>query len=383
MDEYNTKPVLAVKAVKQNHNCNEISKLMEEFHFMINEAIRIGLAKNITSKFTLRNELYPLFKNEFHTSYISMAVFKAHAILKNYRKSKKKNTDTKAPYVSKRFIVIDSGCHKILHDHFYFPTKPRQFIAIPLNNYTGKILSDPSLKLGNAILTANTLSISYYTNIELRKPSGHVGIDRNLDNITCVNNKGNIQQIDLSYATKIKEKYRRAKSHFRRNDNRIKAKLFQKYGTKQKNRVNQLLHKTSKQLVSTNQRIIMENLTGIRKLYRKGNGQGRNYRAKLNGWSYYELQRQIEYKSLFNGIPVIYVNPRGTSSKCSRCEAKILEENRMIRCPQCDLHVDRDVNAARNILARGMQFVPDGGISEAMVTVQRCPVDVPQLEVAV
>ena len=198
MDKYNTKPVLAVKAVKQDHNCNEIFKLMDEFHFMVNEAIRIGLAKNITSKFILRNELYPLFKNEFHTSYISMAVFKAHAILKNYRKSKKKNTDTKVPYVSKRFLVIDSGVCKILHNHFYFPTKPRQFIVIPLNIYAGKILSDPSLKFGNAILTANTLSISYHTNIELRKPSGHVGIDRNLDNITCVNNKGNTQQIDLS-----------------------------------------------------------------------------------------------------------------------------------------------------------------------------------------
>ena len=144
-----------------------------------------------------------------------------------------------------------------------------------------------------------------------------------------------------------------------------------------------MLHKTSKQLVSTNQRIITENLTGIRKLYRKGNGQGKNYRAKLNGWSYYELQRQIEYKSLFNGIPVIHVNPRGTSSKCSRCEGKILEENRMIRCPQCDLHIDRDVNAARNILARGVKFAPDGGTSEAMMAVQRCPVDVPQLEVVV
>ncbi|MBI5378371.1 MAG: hypothetical protein HZA82_07090, partial [Thaumarchaeota archaeon] len=245
---------------------------MEEFHFMINEAIRIGLAKNITSKFTLRNELYPLFKNEFHTSYISMAVFKAHSILKHYRKLKKKNPNTKVPYVSKRFIVIDSYYHKILHDHIQFPTRPRQFIAIPLNTYTGKILSDPSLKFGNAILTANTLSISYSKNTKLHKPSGHIGIDRNLDNITCADSKGNTQQIDLSEATQIKQTYRRVKSHFKRNDVRIRTKLFQKYGTKQKNRVNQLLHKTSKQLVSTNHRIIMENLTGIRKLYRKGNG---------------------------------------------------------------------------------------------------------------
>ena len=44
---------------------------------MINEAIRVGIEKNITSKLTLRNELYLQFKNEFHTSYISMTVFQA------------------------------------------------------------------------------------------------------------------------------------------------------------------------------------------------------------------------------------------------------------------------------------------------------------------
>ncbi len=59
---------------------------MEEFRSMVNEAIRVGLEKNITSKLTLRNKLYPRFKNGFHTSYINMAVFKAHALLKAYRK---------------------------------------------------------------------------------------------------------------------------------------------------------------------------------------------------------------------------------------------------------------------------------------------------------
>jgi len=41
----------------------------------------------------------------------------------------------------------------------------------------------------------------------------------------------------------------------------------------------------------------MEDIQGIRKMYRKGNGQGTKYRAKMNPWSFYELQRQIEYKA--------------------------------------------------------------------------------------
>jgi len=115
-----------------------------------------------------------------------------------------------------------------------------------------------------------------------------------------------------------------------------------------------------------NNQIILENLKGIRKRYKKGNGQGRRFRFKLNSWSRYKLQQQIVYKSKWNGIDTIFVNPRGTSSKCSICDAKIIEENRMIRCPKCGLHIDRDVNASRNILARGMRFVPDAVQGEAM-----------------
>lgn len=85
-------------------------------------------------------------------------------------------------------------------------------------------------------------------------------------------------------------------------------------------------------------------------------------------------QRQIKYKTEWNGNSVYFVNPCGTSSKCAVCEAKmILEEHRMIRCPRCRLYIDRDVNAARNILARGLlkhlqdvRLKPDAVQHEAM-----------------
>ena len=88
----------------------------------------------------------------------------------------------------------------------------------------------------------------------------------------------------------------------------------------------------------------------------------------MNSWSYAELQRQIQYKADWNGIPVIYVRAFGTSAKCSMCGHRVLpEENRRLHCPKCDLTIDRDVNAARNILARGLRFKPVGSAHEAMV----------------
>jgi putative transposase len=153
---------------------------------------------------------------------------------------------------------------------------------------------------------------------------------------------------------------------------RIRERVTEKYGRKQREKVKQILHHASKEIVLDAKRrefgVVMEKLTGIRKLYRKGNWQGRSFRGRMNAWSFAELQRQIEYKARWEGIPVIYVNPYGTSVKCSICGSRMKpEENRQLKCPRCGFAVDRDVNAARNILAGGVRFAPFASASEAMV----------------
>jgi len=116
--------------------------------------------------------------------------------------------------------------------------------------------------------------------------------------------------------------------------------------------------------------IAMENIKGIRKLYRKGNGQGNHYRGRMNSWTYYELQRQVEYKARWEGIPVVYVDAWGTSSKCSTCGCKTYpneHSSRQLYCPKCNISVDRDVNAARNVRDKGrVRFALIEPPSEAM-----------------
>jgi putative transposase len=205
-------------------------------------------------------------------------------------------------------------------------------------------------------------------------PDGFIGIDRNLNNVTLASTDGSITKHDLSEATRVKATYRELRSRIRRNDVRIGREVTGKYGRKQREKVKRILHHASKQIVLDAKRkkfgVVMEKLTGIRKLYRHGNWQGRGYRGIMNGWSYYELQRQIEYKAGWEGIPVIYVNPYGTSVRCSICGSRMArkpEENRQLKCPSCGFAVDRDVNAARNILARGVRFAPVALPVEAMV----------------
>ena len=74
------------------------------------------------------------------------------------------------------------------------------------------------------------------------------------------------------------------------------------------------------------------------------------------------------YKAASAGSVVILVDPRNTSKMCSRCGILVEKtlSDRVHNCPHCGLSVDRDWNAAINILRLGLQSV---GIK----TVEACP----------
>ena len=327
------------------------------------------MEQNLTSKFKLHHQLYHKLRldSKFHSKYTYGALECAAARLKPYKKILKKKPDAKRPYISKNHLIIDNQSYKIERDTIRVPTEPAKHLFIRLTRYVcGKI---KDAKLGNVTITDNKLIISYSKYIPRQKPSNFTGIDRNLDNVTTYDIHGNGIAYDLSKTQKIIASYDIVKSRFKRNDSRIRRKIFQKYGKLQKNRVHNILHYTSKKIVSQNSGIIMENLKGIRKLYRKGNGQGTKYRGKMNSWSFYELQRQIEYKARWLGLPVEYVKACGTSTKCAACGSKLVpEEHRKMFCLICKSSVDRDINAAHNILLRGTKVVPDGTAGEAMMT---------------
>jgi putative transposase len=72
-------------------------------------------------------------------------------------------------------------------------------------------------------------------------------------------------------------------------------------------------------------------------------------------WS--QLASYTCYKAEDAGRTYIEVDPRGTSHRCSRCGAVVKKDLsvRVHQCPHCSLEIDRDLNAAYNILRLGLQ----------------------------
>lgn len=346
---------------------------------MVNESIRIGIEQNISSLKSLNLNLYHYLSDstEFLKLYVARAIVLAKSKLRDYRKERKKNPDIKIPRYKKPHVIIDKQSYKIIGTTLLIGVRPgRPYVGIPLNDYTMERLSEQNIKTGTVTITPNSISISIIKETKSIKPVEFMGIDINLNNITAVHSDGTMNVFsEISKITKFKERYRIIKSHFKRNDVRIRRKIFQKYGIKQQRKTKQILHAISKRLVDQKKQLILEDLKGIRKKYQKGNGRGKKYRSRLNDWPFYEFRRQLEYKSKWhNGTLTIITTPNKTSSKCSICGVKTIpEENRQIRC-QCGHVEDRDINAARNILykgvpvvqLRGLRLRPDASQGEAM-----------------
>ena len=74
------------------------------------------------------------------------------------------------------------------------------------------------------------------------------------------------------------------------------------------------------------------------------------------GWG--RFVRMIAYKVESTGGQLIQVDPRGTTQMCSGCGETVPKDlsQRIHACPSCGLVLDRDHNAALNILARGREI---------------------------
>lgn len=112
------------------------------------------------------------------------------------------------------------------------------------------------------------------------------------------------------------------------------------------------LHKTANYYVANYDRIYVEDLN-VKGMVRN------HYLAKsISDASWGVFFNYLSYKAESAGREVIRVNPNGTSQICSGCHEKV-DKSLAVRihcCPYCGLVMDRDENAARNILGGGTAF---------------------------
>jgi putative transposase len=116
------------------------------------------------------------------------------------------------------------------------------------------------------------------------------------------------------------------------------------------NRRSDFAHKESRKLVDRYQVIVFEDLAPMEM------GRSRGMRKSILDVAWTQFIQMTVSKAAEAGRRVILVDPRNTTKMCSSC-GEIVPKALSVRvhaCPHCGLVLDRDENAALNILQRGL-----------------------------
>ena len=151
---------------------------------------------------------------------------------------------------------------------------------------------------------------------------------------------------------------------------RFLSKIIRKLHLKKTCKTNDYLHKASHDLSTKYDTIVVENLN-VKDMVEHSNAQGRSRQIHNKCMSKFVLMLEYKCKRL------IRVNPDYTSQTCCLCHHKLDKKlpltKRMFKCPHCGLKLDRDHNAAVNILQLG--YAKESGFFTPNV----CITDVPEM----
>jgi putative transposase len=190
-------------------------------------------------------------------------------------------------------------------------------------------------------------------NIEITNP---IGIDLGISHLITFSNGETIDnpRYLIKSEKKLARKHKKLSKSKKGSNNRNKRKFeLAKTHRKIKNQRNDFLHKISRSLVDSYDLIVLEKLN-IKSMLKN------HYLAKsISDASWSKLANFVSYKAEEAGKRVEFVDPKNTSQECSNC-GRIVKKSlsqRVHKCPFCGLIMDRDQNAAINILKRGLKNV--------------------------
>ena len=188
-----------------------------------------------------------------------------------------------------------------------------------------------------------------------------IGIDMGLEHFATFSDGQKIEnprffkyeQKNLAKAQRKLSKQEKA-SKLRAKARKVVARVHERIGWKREN----FAHQEARKIVNRFNTIAVEDLS-INDM-KKDNFRCINKSISDVAWR--QFLDFIKQKAEWAGARCVEINPAYTTQSCSRCgnRQKLELSDRVYHCPCCSLSLDRDENAAINILSLGMQTLGKG-----------------------
>jgi putative transposase len=230
----------------------------------------------------------------------------------------------------------------------------------------GWIKMTESIRFGGKIMSATVSRIAdrWYISFSIdvgdykkeRTGDGTVGVDLGIKTLAVTSDGEEFQAPKplKKFKKKLKRAQRRlakrVKGSKRRNKQKRKvAKLYAKIASIRQD----CLHKLTTYLCKNHAVVVIEDLCV------KGMLKNRKLSRAIADLGFYELRRQLGYKSGIYGTLLVVADRWFPSSKtCSNCQTvkdSLSLAERIFKCESCGFEIDRDLNAAENLCTLGLR----------------------------
>jgi putative transposase len=189
---------------------------------------------------------------------------------------------------------------------------------------------------------------------KLKKSKEKVGIDVGLATFAALSNGDKIEnprffreeENALAHAQRQHTKLSKGSAE-RRDHRKAVARVHERIAWRRGN----FAHQHSRKIVNRFGFIAVEDLAVNHMLH------NRCLSKSISDAAWSQFDSLLAYKAEWAGRQHVKVNPAYTSQTCSQCghRQKMPLSDRTYACPCCGLLIDRDLNAAKNILALGLQ----------------------------
>jgi putative transposase len=228
-----------------------------------------------------------------------------------------------------------------------------------------KYLQDNKLNIKSATLSKLPCG-EYYLSIlvdggllhKVKNTNSIIGIDLGVKNFITTSEGEVFENLHFkkSEYKKIKKLQRQLSKKKVGSNNRNKARIkLAKVYKVITDRKSNYLHKVSNLLIDENQVICMEDLNV------KGMVKNHKLSDSISEMNFGKFRRILEYKSLWYNRRLVFIDRYYPSSKrCNHCgfiNKSLKLSDRQWTCPDCGSIIDRDYNAALNILEEGQRII--------------------------
>lgn len=247
---------------------------------------------------------------------------------------------------------------RIVKNRIFIPKFKQGIRFVKHRELKGKILSatislNPSGRYFVSILTSQEIDVKK----SVKNPK-IIGLDLGIKDflITSDGSRFSNFKFKRQYQTKLSklQKYLSRKPQPSNSKIKLKQKIA-KLHEKIANSREYLQHCISKQLVEENDVICLETLS-VKNMMKN---HKLAYAISDSAWT--SFVSKLEYKSKWKGKDIVKIDHFFPSSKtCNSCgyiNQKLTLKDRSWICPKCGKLLDRDINAAKNILTRGLTII--------------------------